>query len=110
MPKAILSILRCAFPKALKPQSTAFIIQGNTKTHEQVARRELYTLPGDLFSKTQLMRSYRQLAQLGHFDQERIVPDVVPDQANGTVDIKYNLVERANDQVELSVVGEWACL
>ncbi len=81
------------------------IIQGNTKTHEQVARRELYTLPGDLFSKTQLMRSYRQLAQLGHFDQERIVPDVVPDQANGTVDIKYNLVERANDQVELS--GGW---
>lgn len=89
------------------PQATIdrIIIQGNTKTHEQVARRELYTLPGDLFSKTQLMRSYRQLAQLGHFDQERIGIDPVPDQENGTVDIKYSLVERANDQVELS--GGW---
>lgn len=89
------------------PQATIdrIIIQGNTKTHEQVARRELYTLPGDLFSKTQLMRSYRQLAQLGHFDQERIGIDPMPKQENGTVDIKYSLVERANDQVELS--GGW---
>jgi outer membrane protein insertion porin family len=81
------------------------IILGNTKTHEQVARRELYTLPGDLFSKTKLMRSYRQLAQLGHFDQERIGIDPIPNQENGTVDIKYSLVERANDQIELS--GGW---
>jgi outer membrane protein insertion porin family len=81
------------------------IIQGNTKTHEQIARRELYTLPGDLFSKTKLMRSYRQLAQLGHFDQEKIGIDPIPNQENGTVDIKYSLIERANDQVELS--GGW---
>jgi outer membrane protein insertion porin family len=81
------------------------IIQGNTKTHEQIARRELYTLPGDLFSKTKLMRSYRQLAQLGHFDQEKIGIDPIPDQENGTVDIKYTLIERANDQIELS--GGW---
>lgn len=81
------------------------IINGNTKTHEQVARRELYTLPGDLFSKTKLMRSYRQLAQLGHFDQERIGIDPIPNQENGTVDIKYTLIERANDQIELS--GGW---
>lgn len=81
------------------------IIEGNTKTHEHVARRELYTLPGDLFSKTKLMRSYRQLAQLGHFDQERIGIDPIPDQENGTVDIKYTVVERANDQIELS--GGW---
>ncbi|MCF8359939.1 MAG: outer membrane protein assembly factor BamA [Prolixibacteraceae bacterium] len=81
------------------------IIEGNTKTHEEVARRELYTLPGDLFSKTKLMRSYRQLAQLGHFDQERIGIDPIPDQENGTVDIKYSLIERANDQIELS--GGW---
>ena len=81
------------------------IIEGNTKTHENVARRELYTLPGDLFSKTKLMRSYRQLAQLGHFDQERIGIDPIPDQENGTVDIKYSVIERANDQIELS--GGW---
>ncbi|MBN2263285.1 MAG: outer membrane protein assembly factor BamA, partial [Prolixibacteraceae bacterium] len=81
------------------------IIEGNTKTHDNVARRELYTLPGDLFSKTKLMRSYRQLAQLGHFDQERIGIDPIPNQENGTVDIKYSLIERANDQIELS--GGW---
>lgn len=81
------------------------IIEGNTKTHDNVARRELYTIPGDLFSKTKLMRSYRQLAQLGHFDQERIGIDPIPNQENGTVDIKYSLIERANDQIELS--GGW---
>jgi outer membrane protein insertion porin family len=81
------------------------IIEGNTQTFENVARRELYTLPGDLFSKSKLMRSYRQLAQLGHFDQERIGINPIPDQENGTVDIEYDLVEKANDQIELS--GGW---
>lgn len=81
------------------------IILGNTKTNENIVRRELYTTPGDLFSKSNLLRSYRQIAQLGHFDQERIGLDPIPDQENGTVDIKYTLVERANDQVELS--GGW---
>jgi outer membrane protein insertion porin family len=77
-------------------------IVGNTKTHEHVARRELKTFPGDLFSKTLLMRSYRELAQLGHFDPEAIVPDVQPNPENGTVDIEYQLQEKANDQIELS--------
>jgi outer membrane protein insertion porin family len=80
-------------------------ITGNTKTHEHVARRELYTFPGDLFSKSNLMRSYRQLAQLGHFDPEAINPDVQPNPEDGTVDIEYQLVEKANDQIELS--GGW---
>jgi len=80
-------------------------ISGNTKTHEHVARRELYTFPGDLFSKSNLMRSYRELAQLGHFDPEAIVPDVQPNPENGTVDIEYKLQEKANDQIELS--GGW---
>lgn len=80
-------------------------ITGNTKTHEHVARRELYTYPGDLFSKSNLMRSYRELAQLGHFDPEAIVPDVQPNPENGTVDIEYKLQEKANDQIELS--GGW---
>jgi outer membrane protein insertion porin family len=80
-------------------------IVGNTKTHEHVARRELHTYPGDLFSKTLLMRSYRELAQLGHFDPEAIVPDVQPNPENGTVDIEYQLQEKANDQIELS--GGW---
>ncbi|HSO86313.1 MAG TPA: outer membrane protein assembly factor BamA [Draconibacterium sp.] len=80
-------------------------IVGNTKTHEHVARRELKTYPGDLFSKTLLMRSYRELAQLGHFDPEALVPDVQPNPENGTVDIEYQLQEKANDQIELS--GGW---
>ncbi len=80
-------------------------IVGNTKTHEHVARRELKTFPGDLFSKSLLMRSYRELAQLGHFDPEAIVPDVQPNPENGTVDIEYQLQEKANDQIELS--GGW---
>ncbi|MFV0590941.1 MAG: outer membrane protein assembly factor BamA [Draconibacterium sp.] len=80
-------------------------IVGNTKTHEHVARRELRTLPGDLFSKTLLMRSYRELAQLGHFDPEAINPDVQPHPEDGTVDIEYQLQEKANDQIELS--GGW---
>ena len=80
-------------------------IVGNTKTHEHVARREVRTYPGDLFSKTLLMRSYRELAQLGHFDPEAINPDVQPNPENGTVDIEYQLQEKANDQIELS--GGW---
>jgi outer membrane protein insertion porin family len=81
------------------------LITGNTKTHEHVARRELRTLPGDLFSKSNIMRSYRELSQLGHFDPEAINPDVIPHPENGTVDINYQLVEKANDQIELS--GGW---
>jgi len=81
------------------------IITGNTKTNEHVARRELRTLPGDLFSKADIIRTVRELSQLGHFDQEAINPDVRPHPENGTVDINYQLVEKANDQIELS--GGW---
>ncbi|MGQ8335057.1 BamA/OMP85 family outer membrane protein [Sunxiuqinia sp. A32] len=81
------------------------IIEGNTKTHEHVARRELRTLPGDLFSKTNIIRSVRELSQLGHFDPEAINPVPIPHPEDGTVDIKYELQEKANDQIELS--GGW---
>jgi len=81
------------------------IITGNTKTNEHVARREIRTLPGDLFSKELIIRTVRELSQLGHFDPEAINPDVKPHPENGTVDINYQLVEKANDQVELS--GGW---
>ncbi len=81
------------------------IITGNTRTNEHVARRELYTLPGDLFSKDKILRSIRQLGVLGHFDPEKIHPNVVPDPSNGTVDLLYKLEEKANDQFEVS--GGW---
>jgi outer membrane protein insertion porin family len=81
------------------------IIEGNTRTNEHVARRELYTMPGDLFSKNNIMRSIRQLGVLGHFDPEKINPTPVPDLINGTVDLLYKLEEKANDQFEVS--GGW---
>jgi outer membrane protein insertion porin family len=81
------------------------IITGNTRTNEHVPRRELYTLPGDLFSKDAIIRSVRQIGVLGHFDPEKINPQPIPDPANGTVDLLYKLEERANDQFEIS--GGW---
>lgn len=81
------------------------IIKGNTKTNEHVVRRELYTRPGELFSKSDLMRSYREIANLGHFNPENIGINPIPNQADGTVAIEYTLEERANDQLELS--GGW---
>ena len=81
------------------------MITGNTKTNEHVARREIRTLPGDLFDKSAIIRTVRELSQLGHFDPENINPDVRPHPENGTVDINYQLVEKANDQIELS--GGW---
>ena len=81
------------------------LITGNTRTNEHVARRELYTLPGDIFSKTKIIRSIRQLGVLGHFDPEKINPTPLPDITNGTVDLLYKLEEKANDQFEIS--GGW---
>ena len=81
------------------------IIEGNTKTNEHVARRELRTYPGDLFSKEAIIRSVRELSQLGHFDPEAINPTPIPHPEDGTVDIKYSLQEKSNDQIELS--GGW---
>jgi outer membrane protein insertion porin family len=81
------------------------IITGNTRTNEHIARRELYTLPGDLFSKEKIIRSIRQLGVLGHFDPEKINPTPLSDPTNGTVDLLYKLEERANDQFEIS--GGW---
>lgn len=78
------------------------IITGNTKTNEHVARREIWTKPGDLFSKSDIIRSVRELASLGHFDPEQIAPNPIPNSQDGTVDIEYNLIERANDQLEVS--------
>ncbi len=78
------------------------IISGNDRTNEHVVRRELRTLPGDKFSKSELIRTVRELANLGHFDPEQIEPNPIPNQADGTVDIEYKLVERATDQLEVS--------
>ena len=77
-------------------------INGNDRLYENVVRRELRTKPGDLFNKDALERSYREIAQMGHFNPENIQPDVQPDGTNGTVDINWNLESKANDQIEFS--------
>lgn len=86
------------------PQATInrVIINGNDRLYEDIVRRELRTKPGMLFSREDLMRSTREIAQMGHFDPENLVPQPIPDAENGTVDIQYNLVSKANDQVEFS--------
>ncbi len=81
------------------------IITGNTRTNEHVIRREIRTKPGDLFSKAAIIRTVRELSQLGYFDPEQIEPLPIPDVRNGTVDIEYKLVERSSDQFEIS--GGW---
>ena len=77
-------------------------INGNDRLYENVVRRELRTRPGQLFSREDLMRSMREIQQMGHFDPENITPNIQPDPMNGTVDIAYDLVSKANDQVEFS--------
>jgi len=78
------------------------IITGNDRVYEDIVRRELLTKPGQLFSKEAIMNSMRQLAQMGHFDPEKLQPDIQPDEETGTVDITYPLTSKANDQVEFS--------
>ncbi|GAB2789477.1 outer membrane protein insertion porin family [Hymenobacter luteus] len=80
-------------------------IAGNTKTSDHVVRRALYTLPGDNFSREQLIRSQREIATLGYFDPEKIGLNPVPNQADGTVDINYTVEEKPSDQITLS--GGW---
>lgn len=77
-------------------------INGNTAVYDNVIRRELRTKPGDLFSKTNLQRSARELAATGQFDPEKLDIRPVPHPEDGTVDIIYNLEQKRNDQVELS--------
>ena len=86
------------------PQATInrVIINGNDRLYEDIVRRELRTKPGKLFSREDLMRSVREIAQMGHFDPENMNPRPIPDPENGTVDIEYNLVSKANDQIEFS--------
>ncbi len=78
-------------------------IYGNDRLYEEVVRRELRTKPGDLFSKEALQRSQREIASMGFFDPEKVMPDVVPNYEDGSVDINWNLEQKSNDQVEFSL-------
>ncbi|QJW88028.1 outer membrane protein assembly factor BamA [Spirosoma taeanense] len=80
------------------------VLNGNTKTSDHVVMRSIRTLPGQKFSKTNLIRTQRELATLGYFDPEKIGINPVP-QNDGTVDIEYTVEEKPSDQIELS--GGW---
>lgn len=86
------------------PQATIknVTISGNEKTKEHVIRREIRTLPGEKFSRQELIRSNREIAQLGYFNQEKIGINPVPNPDDGTVDIQYTVEEKSSDQLELS--------
>ena len=80
-------------------------VVGNTKTNDRVVMREIRTNPGDLFNRSLIMRSQRELATLGYFDPEKLDIDVEPDPKNGTVDLTYIVEEKPSDQIELQ--GGW---
>ncbi len=86
------------------PQATIgnVTISGNDKTKEYVIRRELRTIPGEKFSRADIIRTQRELSQLGFFNPEKINPGIVPNADNGTVDINWGLEEKSSDQLELS--------
>jgi len=86
------------------PQATikAVNITGNDKTKEYVIRREIRTVPGEKFSRSDLVRSQREIAQLNFFNQEKIGINPVPNPDDGTVDINYSVEEKSSDQLELS--------
>ncbi len=78
------------------------IINGNTKTQDKVIRRELFTVPGDYFSRAMIISSVRQLSQMNYFDPEKIKPDyyIVND---STVDVTYSVKEKSSDTFNMSV-------
>jgi outer membrane protein insertion porin family len=80
-------------------------ITGNTKTNDHVIFREIRTRPGDLFSRSDIIRTQRELAALGYFNQEGFDVRTVPRPDEGLVDLEYVLEEKPNDQIQLS--GGW---
>jgi outer membrane protein insertion porin family len=86
------------------PQATygKITVSGNDKTKDYVILREMRTIPGEKFSREDIIRTQRELSQLGFLNAEKINPQVVPNNADGTVDINWQVEERSADQVELS--------
>lgn len=86
------------------PQATIdkVTIKGNDRTHEHVIRRELRTLPGDKFNRSLIIRSQREIINLGYFNQEALGINTPVNPQRGTVDVEYKVEEKPSDQLELS--------
>jgi outer membrane protein insertion porin family len=80
-------------------------VKGNDRTNDNVIYRELRTRPGDLFSRSDIQRSMRELQQLGYFDQQSLDVGFDPNPETGTVDVEYTVQERSTSQLELQ--GGW---
>jgi len=80
-------------------------VTGNDKTSDKVIMRQLRTLPGELFRRSDVIRTQRELGQLGYFDPEKMTVNPVPHPEDGTVDINYGVQEKSSDQIQLS--GGW---
>src|SRR5690606_13965162 len=80
-------------------------IAGNERTSDHVIRRELMTIPGDKFRRSDIIRTQQSLSQLGYFAPEKVTPNLSPNPEKGTVDIQWLVEEQSNDQIELS--GGW---
>lgn len=78
------------------------IVKGNDRTNDKVIYREIYTIPGQTYSRAEIVRTINELRGLGYFNEEKLNVNPLPDQANGTVDIEYTVEERPSDQIQLS--------
>lgn len=78
-------------------------VVGNTKTHDHVILREIRSLPGDMYNRSKIIRTQRELATLGYFDPEKLNVNPTPDPSTGTVDLEYSVAEKLSDQIELSL-------
>jgi outer membrane protein insertion porin family len=81
------------------------MVKGNTKTNDHVIMRELRTRPGDLFKRSDIMRSQRELAQMQYFNPEKFDVKVDPDPSRNEVNITYIVEEKSSDQIQLQ--GGW---
>ena len=78
------------------------IVKGNDVTNDHVVYREIRTRPGELYSKAKIIRTIRELGQLGFFDAQQIVPDIKnPNPVDGTLDVEYSVVEQGSSQIQL---------
>ncbi|WP_372800600.1 outer membrane protein assembly factor BamA [Lutibacter sp.] len=76
-------------------------VNGNDRTNDHVVYREIRTKPGYLYSKSDIIRTIREIGQLGFFDAESITPDINPNYQDKTVDIDYTVAEKGGSQIEL---------
>ena len=81
------------------------LISGNERTSDHVIRRELSTMPGQKFRRSDIIRTQQQLSSMGYFNPQKVEQDIRPNPSDGTVDIEWKVEEQSNDQIELS--GGW---